>query len=231
MAPARRVYESVRTGEPAFERIFGERFFDYLATHPADGELFNSVMSQGHPWASAALLAAYDFSRFERVVDVGGGQGALLREILSAWPGIRGVLFDLPGVVSGASAILTGDLAARCEVVGGSFFDSVPEGPGVYLLNRVIHDWTDQDAVCILRNTRRAMRPDGTLILIENFADSPSRPSGLMDMLMLVVGGRERTEAEFRALLESAGFGIARIIPTEASALIESHLVPARDGH
>ncbi len=126
-------------------------------------------MSQGHPWASAALLAAYDFSCFERVVDVGGGQGALLREILTATPQIHGVLFDLPTVVAGASAILTGELAGRCEIVGGSFFDAVPEGPGVYLLNRVIHDWTDEDAVRILRNTHRAMRPDGTLILIEEF--------------------------------------------------------------
>jgi hypothetical protein len=214
--PLGELYESVRTGEPAFEKIFGERFFEYLASHPADGALFNSVMSQGHPWASAALLAAYDFSRFERVVDVGGGQGALLREILAATPEIHGVLFDLPNVVLGASAILTRNLAARCEIVGGSFFDSVPEGPGVYLLNRVIHDWTDEDAVRILRNTRRAMHAEGVLILIESFADSSARPAGLMEMLMLVVGGRERTETEFRVLLESAGFGIAHITPTES---------------
>jgi hypothetical protein len=229
--PLGELYESVRSGEPAFEKIFGEPFFDYLASHPADGALFNSVMSQGHPWAPAALLAAYDFSCFERVVDVGGGQGALLREILTATPQIHGVLFDLPTVVAGASAILTGELAGRCEIVGGSFFDAVPEGPGVYLLNRVIHDWTDEDAVRILRNTHRAMRPDGTLILIESFADSAGRPSGLMEMLMLVVGGRERTEAEFRTLLEGAGFTIARIAPTESSALIECHPLPARDGH
>ena len=221
--PLGELYESVRTGEPAFPAIFGQRFFDYLADHPADAALFNSVMTQGVAWTTPALLAAYDFSRFERLVDVGGGQGALLRDILAATPGLQGVLFDLPQVVASASQVLSGDPGARSQIVGGNFFESVPAGADAYLLKGVLHDWPDNDAVRILRNTRRAIRRDGTLLLIENIADSAARPVGFIDLLMLVIGGRERTEADFRSLLDSTRFSLTRIIPTEASSLIECH--------
>jgi hypothetical protein len=219
--PLGELYESVRTGEPTFPVIFGQRFFEYLADHPEDASLFNSVMTQGI--AAPAVLAAYDFSRFERLVDVGGGQGALLRDILAATPSLQGVLFDLPQVVAGASEVLKGDLGARSQIVGGNFFDSVPGGADAYLLKGVLHDWPDDDAVSILRNTRAAIRPDGTLLLIENILDSAARPAGLIDLLMLVIGGRERTEADFRSLLDSTRFSLIRIIPTEASWLIECH--------
>jgi hypothetical protein len=221
--PIGELFESVRTGEPAFRRIFGQPFFEYLAAHPADAAVFNNAMTQGIPWTSLALLAAYDFSRFEQLVDVGGGEGALLRDILAATPRLHGVLFDLPQVVTRASEILTGDISARCQIVGGNFFESIPEGADAYLLKGVIHDWPDDDAARILRNTRRAIRPDGTLLLIEGMVDSTSRRVGLMELLMLVIGGRERTEAEFRSLLASADFLLARIIPTETSSLIECH--------
>lgn len=219
--PLGELYKSVRTGEPTFPVIFGQRFFEYLADHPEDASLFNSVMTQGI--AAHAVLAAYDFSRFERLVDVGGGQGALLRDILAATPSLQGVLFDLPQVVAGASEVLKGDLGARSQIVGGNFFDSVPGGADAYLLKGVLHDWPDDDAVSILRNTRAAIRPDGTLLLIENILDSAARPAGLIDLLMLVIGGRERTEADFRSLLDSTRFSLIRIIPTEASWLIECH--------
>lgn len=212
---------SVRTGEPAFERVFGQRFFDYLATHADDAAVFNTVMTQGVAWTTPALLAAYDFSSFERLVDVGGGEGALLRDILSATPGLRGVLFDRPQVVARAPQILTSEIAARCEIVGGDFFESVPEGADAYLLKGVIHDWQDEDAARILKSTRRAIRTGGTLLLIEGLADSPARPVGVIDLLMLVLGGCERTEGEFRSLLAGTGFAISRIIPTEVSSVIE----------
>jgi O-methyltransferase domain/Dimerisation domain len=221
--PLGELCESVRTGEPAFARIFGQPFFEYLADHPVDAALFNSVMTQGVAWTTPALLAAYDFSRFERLMDVGGGEGALLRDILAATPKLQGVLFDLPQVVAGASEILKGEVAARSQIVGGSFFASVPEGADAYLLKRVIHDWPDEDAVKILRNIRRAIRSGGTLLLVESIVDSAARPAGLMDLLMLVIGGRERTEADFRSRLASAGFSLARIVPTEASSVIECH--------
>jgi SAM-dependent methyltransferase len=222
--PLGELHETVRTGEPAFQRIFGQRFFDYLASHQDDAAAFNAAMTEGIGWTSSALLAAYDFSRFRLLVDVGGGEGALLRDIVSSTPGIRGVLFDLPQVVAGASAVLAGDVGARCQVVGGDFFNSVPESGDGYLLKGVIHDWPDQDAKRILQNTRRAMRPGATLLLIENVVDA-QRPVGMMELLMLVIGGRERTEADFSALLAGAGFAITRIVPAEGTSVIECHLL------
>jgi hypothetical protein len=219
--PIGELHESIRTGEPAFPRIFGQQFFDYLAANPEDAAVFNSVMTQGIAYTSPALLAAYDFSRFKRVVDVGGGQGALLREILSATPKLQGVLFDLPSAVAHASEVLGGDIAARCQVVAGSFFDSVPQGGDLYMMKGIIHDWPDEDALKILRNTRRATGQAGTLLLIENLVDAPARPVGVMELLMLVIGGRERKEADFRSLLAGAGFEIVRTVPAATSSLIE----------
>ena len=223
--PLGELYDSVRTGEPAFPRIFGQHFFQYLSAHPNDAEIFNTVMTQGIQWTTPALLAAYDFSRFQCIVDVGGGEGALLRDILAATPELRGILFDLPQVVSGAAAILSSDVAARCQIVGGSFFDSVPEGGNAYLMKGVIHDWPDDDAVKILQNIRRVIPPGGTLLLVESLVDSTARPAGLADMLMLAIGGRERTEADFRSLLTSTQFSLTSIIATEASSVIECHPV------
>jgi O-methyltransferase domain/Dimerisation domain len=114
--PLGELYESVRSGEPAFQRIFGQPFFDYLAAHSADAAAFSAAMTEGIAWTTSELLAAYDFSRFERLVDIGGGEGALLRAVLDATPRLRGILFDLPQVVTGASEILTGEIAARCKL-------------------------------------------------------------------------------------------------------------------
>jgi len=219
--PVGELYESVRTGDPAFQRIFGQNFFEYLDAHPDEAALFNSAMTQGVAFTTPALLAAYDFSRFKLLADVGGGEGALLLDILVATPGLRGLLFDLPQVVAGASKVLTGDIAARCQIAGGSFFDSVPEGADAYLMKGVIHDWPDEDAIKILRNTRDAIRPEGTLLLLESVVDVGGTHVGPMELLMLVIGGRERTEAEFRSLLEASGFVLNRIIPTARSPIIE----------
>jgi hypothetical protein len=219
--PLGELAESIRTGEAAFDRVFGQDFFAYLAEHPQDAAAFNRVMTQDILWTTPALLKAYDFSRFKQLVDVGGGYGLLLSHILSATPKLKGVLFDQPQVVAGARDFLKGDVAARIEIVSGSFFDSVPEGSDAYLLRRIIHDWKDVEALKILSNVRAAIKPDGTLLLIEALVDSATRPAGLMDLMMLVLGGVERTEAEFKKLVASAGFSLQRVTPAGTYSIIE----------
>jgi hypothetical protein len=221
--PIGELYDSVRSGKAAFPRMFGQQFFEYLAAHPDDAATFNSAMTQGVAWTSPALIAAYDFSHFQQLVDVGGGQGALLRDVLLANPRLRGILFDLPEVVAGASETLEGDVAARSQIVAGSFFDSVPAGASAYLMKGVIHDWPDDDAIKILQTIRRAIPPDGILLLVESLAGADARPTGLSDLLMLVIGGRDRTEADFRSLLAATGYSLNRIINTAASSIIECH--------
>jgi SAM-dependent methyltransferase len=218
---------TIATGQPAFNLVFGTTFFDYLAAHPDDAANFNAAMTSGSLVELPQILAAYDFSHFERIVDVGGGQGALLQGILSANPKVRGVLVDLPSVVAGAAALLSGAIAERCEVVGGDFFQEVPQGADAYVMRVVVHDWNDEDALKILRNCRRAIRPDGKLLLIESVLKPPNEPDpgSFNDLTMLVVapGGKERTEAEFRSLLREAGFSLMRVIPaTGLTSIIES---------
>ena len=145
----------------------------------------------------------------------------LLSHILSATPKLEGVLFDQRQVVEGARDFLKGDVAARTTIVHGSFFDSVPEGSDAYLLRRIIHDWKDAEAVKILSNVRAAMKADGTLLLIESLIDSAARPAGLMDLMMLVLGGVERTASEFEKLVETAGFSLDRVIPAGTYSVIE----------
>jgi hypothetical protein len=173
------------------------------------------------------ILAAYDFSRFRRMVDVAGGHGALLHGILSANPRLCGVLADQPAVVAGATALQTGAMADRCEVVGIDFFQAVPQDADAYVAKSVIHDWNDHDAVRILKNCRRAIRSDGTLLLIERILRPSNQPdpAKFVDMVMLVLSpsGRERTDGEFRTLLGEAGFSLARVIPTTgALSILES---------
>jgi SAM-dependent methyltransferase len=222
------LYEAVRTGQPAFDHVYGASAFEYLTAHADEAAIFNAATTSISSLTLSALLAAYDFSGFERIVDVGGGQGALLHGILSAHPKLRGVLFDLPAVVAGAAAVRTGALAERCEVVGGDFFQAVPAGADAYVMKYIIHDWNDEDAVQILRNCRRAIRPGGKLLLIEMVLKPSNEPDPgrYADVNMLVLlRGRERSEAEFRALLREAGFSLTRVIATSAlygESIIES---------
>ena len=152
-----------------------------------------------------AVLAAYDFGRFATVVDVAGGHGALLAAILAKHPGVRGVLFDQPHVVAGAGEVLrAAGVAARCEVVAGSFFEAVPGGGDAYILKAILHDWADAEAVAILRVCRRAMGTDGTLLVIGREIGPPNEGAEgkLVDLQMMVMhGGQERTTEEYAALV------------------------------
>jgi SAM-dependent methyltransferase len=222
--PMGELHQAITTGQPAFDQVYGDSFFRYLAGHPGDAAVFDGAMTAGSSSVVTPLLAAYDFSRFTRIVDIGGGHGALLEAILTANPNLQGVLYDLPGVVAGADRLRTGNVAGRCEILGGDFFQGVPANADAYLLKGIIHDWDDNDAVKILKNCRRSIHPEGRLLLLETVLNPSSEPAkGLMDMLMLtLVGGRERTEPDFRALLQRAGFSLSRVIQTSGPDIIES---------
>ncbi len=209
---------SVQTGEPAVAKLRGKPFFEYLNSDPDLAESFNNAMTAGSEFAIYAVLAAYDFSGYRKIIDVGGGHGRLLSMILAKAANARGVLYDLPSVVDGAGQELTkAGVADRCEVIGGSFFDTVPEGGDAYLMKAIIHDWNDDDALKILGNIRSAIAPDGKLLLLESAL--PERASSdigmLIDLEMLVaVGGKERTHSEWANLLGRAGFRLNRVVHT-----------------
>jgi SAM-dependent methyltransferase len=215
---------SLRTGEPAFPHVFGMDSFAYMAQHPDEAANFDAAMSGFTRQIAIAVAAAYDFSAFRRIVDVGGGSGALVAGILKANPALTGILFDLPHVAERAKASIAEiGLSDRCATVGGDFFKEVPDGGDVYLLKHVIHDWNDARATAVLQSCRRAMGPAARLLIVEAVyppridQSDASRGAAANDVNMLVcTGGRQRSEAEFRALYEAAGFQLTRIIPTEA---------------
>jgi hypothetical protein len=201
----------VRTGESPFRSVHGTDVWDYRAAHPEEGAIFNAAMTDIMRRANAHLLAAYDFGRFATVVDVGGGRGAFLAAVLEANPAMRGILFDQPHVVEGAV------VGERCEVVGGSFFEAVPEGADAYLLKAILHDWSDDDALRIVRACRAAAPAHAVLLVVERDlgAANESPEAKFADLNMMVgPGGRERTRDEFAALLAEGGFALQLALPT-----------------
>jgi len=209
---------SVRTGAPAFEHMYGEDFYDYLARDQEAGALFDELMAWNTAPAAGAV-AAYDLAGVGTLVDVGGGRGDLLATVLRAHPKLRGVLVDRTDVVERARGVLeAAGVADRCVTVCGDILESVPVGGDAYLLKSVIHGLDDGRATRLLANCRRAMAGAGRLLLVE-FVMPPGNdpfPGKLMDLLMLVgCRGRERTEEEFRALLSAAGFRLTNTMATK----------------
>jgi hypothetical protein len=224
------VLHSVRTGQPAFEHAFGLPYFDYFATHPEASQVFNEAMVGWTSQVVEAVVAAYDFSPFGAVVDVGGGHGALLAAILKSAPAARGILFDLPQVVESAEPFLAAaGVADRCARVGGDFFGEIPSGADAYLLAQILHDWDDEHSVAILRQVRRAMPDYGKLLVVELTLPEGDAPAfrKWMDLHMLVLlNGRERTARQYSDLFHTAGFELARTIPTHTGqSIVEA--VPA----
>ncbi len=218
---------TLRTGEAGFRPAHGCGFWDYLERHPESAAMVDASMARIASARAAVFARAYDFRGVERIVDVGGGHGALLRHVLDAHPQVRGVILERPGVVDAARAALAeAKLADRCEVVAGDFFSAVPAGGDAYVLSWILHDWSDEDAVRILARCREAMGAASRLLVLELVLPSANEPHApapaetlarTVDLEMLaVVGGRERTEAEFRALFARAGFGVTRVLPLEA---------------
>lgn len=210
---------SIQTGESAFRHVHGMDSWSYRARHPELSATFDRAMTDSSRQVAQAVLAAYDFGQFARLVDVGGGQGAFLAAVLAQCPGVQGVLFDQPHVVAGADRVLqAAGVADRCRVVGGSFFESVPDGGDGYMLKAVLHDWDDEPAVAILRSCRRAMPAQGKLLVIERSIEGPNEdPDGkFSDLNMLVsLGGRERTGHEYATLFAAADFQLAGATRTE----------------
>jgi SAM-dependent methyltransferase len=209
---------SVRTGKRAFDHVLGQEPFQYLSEHPEDARVFDEAMTSFSSTSSAAVADAYDFSSFRTVMDLGGGNGALLAAILRKYPDLRGILFDSEHVIERArqAAVVK---PGQCEMVHGDFFRNIPSGADAYLFKHVIHDWDDEHALKILQNCRSAISKSGKLLIVEMIVPPGNDPAyvKLLDLEMLMIpGGLERTEEEFRRLLAAAGFQLTKSVPTQA---------------
>lgn len=215
---------SIQTGEKAFDKIYGTPAFHYLSRHEEQARIFDKAMVSVHGRETGAMLDAYDLSGVTTLADIGGGNGSLLTAALQRHPHLKGILFDLPGVITRARENLrAAGLADRCQAIPGSFFEAVPPGADAYLMRHIIHDWTDEQCTQILRLIHQVIPPQGKLLVLE----SVIRPGNefdfakLLDLNMLLIpGGKERTEEEFRSLLAAGGFRLTRIVPTPADLCV-----------
>jgi len=214
------ICSTIENGRAAQENVFGMGLFPYLQSHPDQAFRFNRGMTDLSSGDTPALLAVYDFSAFEHIVDIAGGAGGMLAGILEKFPHLRGTLFDQPSVIEQAKkdGILNA-YATRCDLVGGSFFEAVPSNADAYIMKHIIHDWDDDRSLTILRNIHRVLAgvSNGRVILLESVVQPGNVPDfgKLIDMEMLLIpGGRERTADEFAALFARAGFELTRIVPT-----------------
>jgi SAM-dependent methyltransferase len=215
---------AVRSGDTAFNHVHSTGVWEHRANNPEEAGIFDRAMASLTGGFGAAVVAACDFSRFANVVDVGGGNGTFLADILAAHPHVQATLFDQPHVIARATASLASlGLSRRCQTIAGDFFLSVPEGGDAYLLKSVLHDWDDAASIDILRACRRAMKPDSRLLVFEHVVGPPnSGPRGkFADLNMLVItGGRERSREEFESLFGQAGFRLISVTPTSAPLCI-----------
>ncbi len=210
----------VQTGKTAFDKLYGQPIFDYLASHPRQARIFDEGMVGVHGAETKAMLDAYDFQGIGTLADIGGGNGSLLAATLQRHPSLRGLLFDRPDVIERAKGYLqAAGVESRCTLKGGNFFETAPSGGDVYLMRHIIHDWNDEQSRTILRNCRKVVPSTGKLLMIESVIPPGNEPcfAKMLDLTMLTIpGGMERTESEYRALLASAGFHLSRILPTAA---------------
>jgi SAM-dependent methyltransferase len=216
---------SFRTGRPAFEQVYGEPYFDYLAAHPEAGDVFDRAMAGGAQ-ARVTALRGYDWSGVSTVADIGGGTGSLLTSLLTEHQTLRGVSFDLPHVAAkAADSFAAAGLAGRSEALGGDFFTDALPRADAYVLSSILHDWDDEHGLAILRNCRRSLPDHGRLLLLEHVVPPGSAPSWSkhLDLHMLILlGGKERTEAEWRLLLGETRFRLVRVEPGAGTDLLEA---------
>jgi hypothetical protein len=227
---------SIRTGDNAFKTVHGVSAWDYRAAHPEDNSAFDAAMTSISQVVADQVLDLYDFGGFATIVDVAGGRGALLGAILARYPDSHGVLADQPHVIGGAPEVLRAlGVLDRCEVVAVDFFQGVPAGGDAYVLKSIVHDWEDPESIAILRNVRRSMGPTSVLLIVERLLGESGDQGTLAafsDLNMLVgPGGRERTEAEFDALLAAADLRRSRTVPTPTGfAVIEAVVDAGAEG-
>jgi len=212
--------DSMRSGKPRPAEVLGSAAFDWYGKNPAHGEQFGRAMENISRFAAAAVLEAYDFSDVKTVMDVGGGNGSLALAILARHPEMRGKVADLPYMQDPARAFIgAAGAAERCGFEACDFFQGVPKGADLHVLKFILHDWTDEESVRILERCRESLVPGGRLLVVEMLVPEEIRPDFvmLMDLNMLVMtGGRERTQEEFGRLFERAGFRLSRVVPTKS---------------
>jgi hypothetical protein len=216
---------SVRTGISAFEEAYGMSVFDHLTQHPMEMQIVAQAMSSFSAQIGAAVADAYDFSEIQTLADVGGSHAMVLALILARNPAMRGILFDLPDVIEGSSDFLKScGLHQRIELKGGNFFESVPEGADAYLLKHVLHDWSDENCLRILKNIHAVAKPATKVLLVEFILNDSDEPqfAKVSDLEMLVISpdGRERTQADWQNLLRAGGFQITSTLPTNSSVFV-----------
>jgi hypothetical protein len=229
----------VRTGETAFDKAHGMPISRWLEKEPEAAEVLHEANAVKAAGSHRAIIDAYDFSAFETLVDVGGGYGALLMEILDANPSMKGIVVDLPTVISAAKRkIETRGLVDRCKTAACDFLQTepssdkgnIPPGSDAYILSNILHDWPDEECITILKKCAKAMKRTSTLLVVEMIIQPGNEPSiaKLLDMEMMVLSnGRERMREEFKYLFESAGFELSRILPTKESIyIIEGKKIP-----
>jgi O-methyltransferase/methyltransferase family protein len=216
--------DGIRTGEIAFDKAHGMSVWDFRAQHPDETAAFDSAMGAIASQIADAVLAAYDFSQYGTIADVGGGQGSFITKILQTYPTARGILFDQAHVVVHAdNRLIDAGVADRCEVVGGDFFQSVPKNADLYILKWILHDWNDDDAIAILKSCRRAIGNSGKVIVVEYLIGDRNigLEGKLMDLNMMVVtGGVERTREEYAIIFQAAGFRLAAVVPTKSPIVV-----------
>lgn len=215
---------SIQTGKTSFDKVFEKPIFEYLADNPDKGQIFDQAMTGIHGRETGDILNAYDFSGINTLMDVGGGNGSNIVNLLQNYPEMKGILFDLPQVVERAEPhIEQAGLTDRCQLIGGSFFESVPAGADAIFLRHIIHDWDDEKSLTILRHCHAVMSENSRLLVVESVIPPGNDPfpGKFLDLVMLMIpGGKERTAEEYEALFEQAGFELTRIIPTESKLSI-----------
>jgi hypothetical protein len=224
---------TARTGETSFDHVFGMSNWEHRLQNPELNDAFNEMIARGAEWSATRAAANYDFSGIRRITDVGGGTGAFLAHLIRAKRDLRGTLFDQPHVVAGAAPVLARlGVADRCDIVGGDFFEGVPEGADAYILKNVIHDWDDERATQILRACRRVVTSGVRLLVVESvmsarILEADTRVDSDIHMMALN-GGRERSEAMYRELLSASGFALARAVSLAPGiSLLEARPVEA----